>query len=63
MMIGMVTLGGILAKIASNRAQLTDNVSKSMYRFEQTRKYVRINLETELYTLSKFFEKNSAGFF
>jgi cystathionine beta-synthase len=60
-MAGMVTLGGILAKIGSNRAELDGAVEMSMYHFQQNRKYTEINADTPLDSLSKFFEKNSAG--
>lgn len=58
---GMVTLGGILAKLASNRAQINNPVSESMYNFSVKSRYVKINLDTKLVVLQKFFEKNPAA--
>lgn len=56
-----MTLGGILAKIASSRTTLNDLVSKPMYHFKQTEKFTEITSETELSTLSKFFERHSCA--
>ena len=60
-LIGLVTLGGILAKIGSNRVQIKGTVDKAMYSFKQDKKFTQITLDTPLESLSKFFEKNPAA--
>lgn len=60
-LVGMVTLGGILAKIGSNRAQLDAAVDASMYHFKLDKKYTEIGVGTPLDSLSVFFESNSAA--
>jgi cystathionine beta-synthase len=77
-LIGLVTVGNLLSKIAQNRAKSSDNVTKVMFTFNTSRfslslyYYVMTNLfsrpfteitpDTKLADLEKFFEKNSAAF-
>ncbi|KAI8907809.1 tryptophan synthase beta subunit-like PLP-dependent enzyme, partial [Gorgonomyces haynaldii] len=60
-LVGLVTLGGILAKVASNRIQLHDPVEGSMYVFKLGNVFTEITLNTRLDSLSKFFEKHSCA--
>lgn len=60
-LVGMVTLGGILAKVGSHRVELSDPVDLALYSFKLKNKYTEINKDTLLESLSKFFEKNSAA--
>lgn len=59
--IGLTTLGNLLAKISSGRAKLSDPVSSCCYHFKLDQKYVDITLSTPLDSLSKFFESNSSA--
>ncbi|KAJ3036446.1 hypothetical protein HDV00_002729 [Rhizophlyctis rosea] len=58
---GLVTLGNLLAKVASNRVHLTDSVDKAMFHFNQLNKFTEITVDTPLESLSKFFENNSSA--
>jgi cystathionine beta-synthase len=60
-LIGLVTLGGILAKIGSGRAKLEDPAELAMYSFKVKRHFMEITLDTPLESMSKFFEKNSCA--
>ena len=60
-LLGVVTLGNILAKVASHRASLNDSVLTCAFTFDPKKKFVEITLETPLESLSKFFEKNSSA--
>ena len=59
--IGLVTLGGLLAKLNSNRAKLSDQAYTAMYNFKLGKKFKKITMETPLETLTKFFETNSSA--
>ncbi|KAI8895798.1 tryptophan synthase beta subunit-like PLP-dependent enzyme [Globomyces pollinis-pini] len=59
--IGLVTLGGLLAKIGSNRCSLSDPAEKAMYVFKTSKKFTEITLDTPLEALTKFFETNSSA--
>jgi cystathionine beta-synthase len=59
--IGLVTLGGLLAKLNSNRAKLSDQASTAMYHFKVGKKFKEITMDTPLETLTKFFETNSSA--
>ena len=59
--IGLVTLGGLLAKLNSNRCNVTDPCEKAMYSFKVTKKFVEITMDTPLSKLGKFFETNSSA--
>ena len=60
-LVGLVTLGNILAKVASSRAKLEDSVTSASYNFKLNKKFVEITLDTPLESLSKFFEGNSSA--
>jgi cystathionine beta-synthase len=65
-LVGMVTLGHVLSKIACGRAGADDNVGKLMWSFKNSQggpdgEYEEITRETLLENLSGFFEKNSAA--
>ena len=59
--IGLTTLGNLLAKISCGRAKLSDPVSSCCYHFKLDKKYVEITLSTPLGSLSKFFETYSSA--
>ncbi|KAJ3159544.1 hypothetical protein HDU86_001553 [Geranomyces michiganensis] len=58
---GLITLGNLLAKIASGRSKLSDPVADAMFHFAQKKKFVNITLDTNLESLSRFFENNSSA--
>ena len=60
-LVGLVTLGNILSKIAHGRAALTDPVSKIMFRFDKSKRFKEVTVDTPLAELSKFFDTNSAA--
>jgi cystathionine beta-synthase len=59
--VGLVTLGGLLAKIGSNRCKLSDPCDNAMYHFKTSKKFVEITMDTPLETLTKFFENHSSA--
>lgn len=59
--VGLITLGNILAKVSHGRATMTDPVSKVMFKFDKTRSFTPITKETHLKELTKFFDNNSAA--
>ncbi|KAI3655919.1 hypothetical protein MP638_002868 [Amoeboaphelidium occidentale] len=59
--VGLVTLGNILARVAKGRAKITDPVTNVMFRFDKTKSFTEITQDTLLKDLSKFFDHNSAG--
>ncbi|KAJ3164217.1 hypothetical protein HDU88_005529 [Geranomyces variabilis] len=58
---GLITLGNLLAKVASGRTKLSDPVGEAMFHFAQKKKFVNITLDTNLESLSRFFENNSSA--
>ncbi|KAI8826065.1 tryptophan synthase beta subunit-like PLP-dependent enzyme [Fimicolochytrium jonesii] len=58
---GLITLGNVLAKVASNRVTLDDPVEKAMFHFQNTKKFTEVTVDTPLESLSKFFEKHSSA--
>eukprot|EP00842_Homolaphlyctis_polyrhiza_P006547 jgi/Hompol1/6894/HPOL_003543-RA len=60
-LVGLITLGGLLAKIASGRNKVTDTVNQAMYKFKIGTKFTEVTLATPLESLSKFFENNSSA--
>ena len=59
-LIGMVTLGQLLSKLAHGLATPSSPVSEVMFSFE-SKKYQKITMETRLESLSEFFEKHSSA--
>ncbi|EGC31883.1 cystathionine beta-synthase [Dictyostelium purpureum] len=59
--LGLVTLGNLLSHISSKKANVTDPVSKVMFRFTKNEKYVPITPTTPLASLTKFFENHSSA--
>jgi cystathionine beta-synthase len=59
-LIGMVTLGQLLSKLAHGLATPSSPVSEVMFSFEST-KYQKITMDTRLESLSEFFEKHSSA--
>lgn len=59
-LIGMVTLGQLLSKLAHGLATPSSAVSEVMFSFE-SKKYQKITMETKLESLSEFFEKHSSA--
>lgn len=57
--LGLLSMGQLLSRIASGRVQSSDPVSRAMIRFTTKRKYVPITPETPLAELRRFFERNS----
>ena len=58
-LVGLVTVGNLLSKIAKGRVQATDPVSNAMFVFNKKRTFQEITEDTKLVDLQKFFEKNS----
>eukprot|EP01119_Soliformovum_irregulare_P001822 TRINITY_DN1162_c0_g1_i1.p1 TRINITY_DN1162_c0_g1~~TRINITY_DN1162_c0_g1_i1.p1 ORF type:complete len:519 (-),score=171.00 TRINITY_DN1162_c0_g1_i1:175-1731(-) len=61
-MVGLVSMGSLLSRVASGRATPVDQVEKAMFKFNTKRNFKEITDETPLAELEKFFEKNSAAF-
>ncbi|KAF9109875.1 hypothetical protein BGX27_007089 [Mortierella sp. AM989] len=61
-LVGLVTLGNLLSRIASGRVQVDGQVSDVMFKFQKSGvHFTEITDETQLEDLTAFFEKNSAG--
>ncbi|KAG0347010.1 hypothetical protein BG004_000300 [Podila humilis] len=61
-LVGLVTLGNLLSRIASGRVQVDGQVSDVMFKFQKSgNHFTEITDETPLEALTAFFEKNSAG--
>ncbi|KAF9169287.1 hypothetical protein BGX21_010486 [Mortierella sp. AD011] len=61
-LVGLVTLGNLLSRIASGRVQVDGQVSDVMFKFQKSgNHFTEITDDTPLEDLTKFFEKNSAG--
>ncbi|TPX65982.1 cystathionine beta-synthase [Spizellomyces sp. 'palustris'] len=60
-LVGLVTLGNLLAKVASGRAGLDDTIDRAIFRFDKNKKFTEITIDTPLEKLSKFFEAHSAA--
>jgi cystathionine beta-synthase len=61
-MIGLVTTGNLLSKVAKGRAKPTDPITSVMFTFNTKRVFKEITPETKLSDLERFFEKSSAAF-
>jgi cystathionine beta-synthase len=59
--VGLVTLGGLLAKIAAGKVAMSDKTEGAMYKFKLDKKFTEITMQTPLETLSRFFETNSSA--
>ncbi|KAF9199774.1 hypothetical protein BGZ49_010066, partial [Haplosporangium sp. Z 27] len=61
-LVGLVTLGNLLSRIASGRVSVDGQVSDVMFKFQKSGKhFMEITNDTRLEDLTSFFEKNSAG--
>ena len=62
-LIGIVTLGHMLSRIASAKATPDSNVEKVMFHFEPSAKhpFVEVTIDTPLQDLETFFEHHSAA--
>ncbi|KAG9320760.1 hypothetical protein KVV02_005289 [Mortierella alpina] len=61
-LVGLVTLGNLLSRIASGRVQIDGHVKDVMFKFQKVgARFTEITDETPLEDLTTFFEKNSAG--
>ncbi|KAF9413785.1 hypothetical protein BGZ94_000621 [Podila epigama] len=61
-LVGLVTLGNLLSRIASGRVQVDGQVSEVMFKFQKSgAHFTEITDDTPLEELTAFFEKNSAG--
>jgi cystathionine beta-synthase len=61
-LIGLVTLGNLLSRIAAGRVQVDGHVQEVMFKFQTSGHYfTEITDDTPLENLTGFFEKNSAG--
>jgi cystathionine beta-synthase len=61
-MLGLVTIGNLLSKIASKRVNPQDPVTRAMFTFDRRQKFQLITADTRLIDLQAFLEKNAAGF-
>jgi len=59
--VGLVTLGGLLAKLGSKRVKVSDPAEKAMYQFNMGKKFEEFTIDTPLEELTKFFETNSSA--
>ncbi|KAF9162414.1 hypothetical protein DFQ26_003568 [Actinomortierella ambigua] len=61
-LVGLVTLGNLLSRMATGRVKVDGQVHEVMFKFQKSGvHFVEITDETPLADLSGFFEKNSAG--
>ncbi|KAF8948583.1 hypothetical protein BGZ47_004097, partial [Haplosporangium gracile] len=61
-LVGLVTLGNLLSRIATGRVQVDGQVQDVMFKFQKVgTHFTEITDETLLEDLTGFFEKNSAG--
>ncbi|KAG0066894.1 hypothetical protein BGZ92_005251 [Podila epicladia] len=61
-LVGLVTLGNLLSRIAAGRVQVDGQVQDVMFKFQKSgTHFTEITDETLLEDLTGFFEKNSAG--
>ncbi|KAF9273479.1 hypothetical protein BGZ68_001483 [Mortierella alpina] len=61
-LVGLVTLGNLLSRIAAGRVQVDGQVQDVMFKFQKSgTHFTEITDETLLEDLTSFFEKNSAG--
>lgn len=61
-LVGLVTLGNLLSRIASGRVHVDGHVKDVMFKFQKVgAHFTEITDDTPLEELTKFFEKNSAG--
>ncbi|KAG0250652.1 hypothetical protein BG011_008196 [Mortierella polycephala] len=61
-LVGLVTLGNLLSRIASGRIKMDGPVKDAMFKFHKAgAHFTEITKETPLEDLAAFFEKNSAG--
>ncbi|KAI9317762.1 cystathionine beta-synthase [Dichotomocladium elegans] len=58
---GLVTLGNILSRVASGRANMSASVSAVMFHFKPQSKFEIITTQTPLDHLTRFFENNSSA--
>ncbi|KAF9363125.1 hypothetical protein BGX34_004816 [Mortierella sp. NVP85] len=62
LLVGLVTLGNLLSRIASGRVEVDGHVSEVMFKFQKVgAHFTEITDETRLEDLTAFFEKNSSG--
>jgi len=61
-MLGLVTVGNLLAKFAKGRANPNDPITNVMFHFNTKRSFKEITPETKLSDLERFFETSSAAF-
>jgi len=61
-MVGLVTTGSLLSRVAHGRVKSSDPVTIAMFHFNKKRSFREITLDTKLQDLQKFFEQNSAAF-
>jgi len=59
--LGLVTVGHMLSKLAKQTAKPTDEIASVMFHSNLKRPFVEITLKTKLADLQKFFEKNSSA--
>jgi len=61
-MLGLVTVGSLLSRVAHGRVNPAEPVTEAMFHFNTKRPFMEITLDTKLADLQKFFEQNSAAF-
>jgi len=60
-LVGLITVGSLLAKTSKGKVKGSDPVSSGMYVFNKKRAFVEFTMETKLADLKKFFEKNHSA--
>ena len=60
-LVGLATLGNILAKVASKRVALDEPVSISMFTWDSKHRFMEITQNTPLDSLQRFFEKHHSA--
>ena len=61
-LVGMITLGNILSKVAKGSASVTDPISSVLLHFDRQQPFVKISPDSPLASLNSFFEQHSVAF-
>jgi len=60
-LLGLVTLGNLLSRLSSGRATPSSSVSNVMFKFDGSKKFDEITIDTPLEGLTRFFERHSSA--
>jgi cystathionine beta-synthase len=60
-LVGLISLGDALAKVAAGRVTLEDPSKKAMFKFTKKEKFAEVSNDTPLSTLENFFNTNHSA--